>query len=411
MLELSNDEARMLALSGLGLRGNLAAANSKATPLDVINRLGLLQIDSVNVFERAHYMPIFSRLGSFNKDEVGLFNPIGVGERSPFVEYWAHEACVIRTEDLPLYKWRMEGARLRRANLVEFLADNASLVAWIKAELADRGPLTIKDIDHDRSKRQGTWWGWSDVKRILEILFMFGELTSAGRDSFSRRYALPEQVLPSEVIDRLAVANSVESRKALLRQAINVLAVATEKDLNDYHRQWGNHNKADFAAAMQELIDDGSLVTAKVAGWNERAFIGTRGIRELEVAPSGSNPTTILSPFDPTVWYRERAQRLFGFDYKIEIYVPAEKRQFGYYSLPVLHNRKLVGRIDLKSDRQAGLLRVQSAWGEPNLDEKRTSTAAEAIAKHLVDVQKWQGLNAIHVEPVGTMAPSLKAAL
>jgi uncharacterized protein len=418
MLELSNDTARMLALSGLGLRGNMSdsadsgnSKTSKPTPMDVIGRLGLLQIDSVNVFERAHYMPIFSRIGAFDKDAVGLFTPVAAGERSPFVEYWAHEASVIRTEDLPLYKWRMDNARHLKGRLNAFLASNADLAGWIRAELADRGPLSIKDIEHDRGKRQGSWWGWSDVKRVLEAMFMFGELTSAGRDAFSRRYALPEQVLPQGVLDRLASADAVESRKTLIRQAIDVLAVATTKELNDYHRQWGTYSKPEFNRAMQELIDDGSLVPVSVAGWKEPTFIGSRGLRELEAAPAGSNPTTILSPFDPTVWYRERAQRLFGFDYKIEIYVPQEKRQFGYYSLPVLHNRKLVGRIDLKSDRQEGLLRVQSAWAEDRMDDKQIAAAGAATARHLLEVQKWQGLNAIHVEPVGTMAQSLRQSL
>ena len=231
MLELSNDTARMLALSGLGLRGNLTDSASggntklsKPTPMDVIARLGLLQIDSVNVFERAHYMPIFSRIGSFDKDAVGLFTPVAAGQRSPFVEYWAHEASVIRTEDLPLYKWRMDNARHLKGRLNTFLESNAELAGWIRAELTDRGPLSIKDIEHDRGKRQGSWWGWSDVKRVLEAMFMFGELTSAGRDSFSRRYALPEQVLPQDVLDRLESAVAVESRKTLIRQAIDVLA-------------------------------------------------------------------------------------------------------------------------------------------------------------------------------------------
>ena len=189
MLELSTDEARMLALSGLGLRGNISSGNtssgskpSRPSAHDVINRLGLLQIDSVNVFERAHYMPIFSRIGSFDKDSVGLFTPVAAGERSPFVEYWAHEASVIRTEDLPLYKWRMDRARDLKGRLSGFLESNSELANWIRAELAERGPLSIKDIEHDRGKRRGSWWGWSDVKRALEFMFMYGEVVSGGRE-------------------------------------------------------------------------------------------------------------------------------------------------------------------------------------------------------------------------------------
>jgi uncharacterized protein YcaQ len=411
VLELSVAEARMLALSGLGMRGIPAANGGKATATDALRHLGLFQIDSVNVFERAHYMPAFSRVGSYDKDALGLFRPVNAGERSFFVEYWAHEASVILTEDLPLYKWRMDKAKSLKGRTWQFLEANRDLSSWIVAELNARGPLSVTDLDHDRNKRKGTWWGWSDVKRVLEAMFMFGELTSAGRDNFSRRYALPEQVLPAQVIERLATSDNVESRKTLLRQAINVLAVATVKDLNDYHRQWGTYTKPEFDRAMTELVEDGSLIPVKVAGWKEKAFVGPRALREMEAAPAGSNPTTILSPFDPVVWNRDRATRLFDFDYKIEIYVPQDKRVFGYYSLPVLHNRKLVGRIDLKSDRQSGVLVSQAAWAEEWADAKQIDSIAAGLAKNLREAQKWQGLSEIRIEPAGTLSAALVAAL
>lgn len=411
MLELSAAEARMLALSGLGMRGISATEGGTATARDALKHLGLFQIDSVNVFERAHYMPAFSRVGAFDKEDLGLFKPVAAGERSDFVEYWAHEASVILTEDLPLYGWRMDNAKKLKGRLWQFLEANRNLSAWITTELETRGPLTVTDLDHDRNKRKGTWWGWSDVKRVLEAMFMFGELTSAGRDNFSRRYALPHQVLPPSVIERLHTADNVESRKALLAQAIDVLAVATVKDLNDYHRQWGTYTKPEYERALRELVEDGTLTPVKVDGWRDQPYLGPRARRELQEAPPGSNPTTVLSPFDPVVWNRDRAQRLFDFDYKIEIYVPAEKRVFGYYSLPILHNRKLVGRIDLKSDRQNSVLVSQAAWAEQWLDAKQLDAVAAGLAKNLKQAQKWQGLDAIRIEPTGTLSTALAAAL
>lgn len=411
MLELSAAEARMLALSGLGMRGISATEGATATARDALKHLGLFQIDSVNVFERAHYMPAFSRVGGYDKDALGLFAPVEAGQRSDFVEYWAHEASVILTEDLPLYKWRMDNAKKLKGRLWQFLEANRDLAGWITTELQTRGPLTVTDLDHDRNKRKGTWWGWSDVKRVLEAMFMFGELTSAGRDNFSRRYALPQQVLPDSVLERLQTTDNVTARKTLLAQAIDVLAVATVKDLNDYHRQWGTYTKPEYERALAELVEDGTLTPVKVNGWKDKAYLGPRARRELEVAAAGSNPTTILSPFDPVVWNRDRAQRLFDFDYKIEIYVPAEKRVFGYYSLPILHNRKLVGRIDLKSDRQNNVLVSQAAWAEAWLDAKLIDSVAAGLAKNLKQAQKWQGLADIRIEPAGTLSAALSSAL
>lgn len=408
MLELSNNEARMLALSGLGLRGiPSATSEASATPIDVINHLGLLQIDSVNVFERAHFMPIFSRIGHFDKAAVGLFDAATPDRPAKFAEYWAHEASVIPIADMPLYKWRMDAATEFNPKRAQWAADRQSEIDWLKSEIAANGPMTLSKLDRDKTSKQSSWWGWSETKRILEWLFMTGELTTAGRESFSRRYALPEQVFSPELIAEIATSLEIASRKTLILKAIDVLAVATEKELSDYHRQSRVVHKSGFKRALSELLDAGDLQPVKVEGWKDKAYIGARGLRELEVAPTGTNPTTILSPFDPTVWYRDRAQNLFGFDYKIEIYTPAEKRIYGYYTLPILHNRKIVGRIDLKSDRQAGVLRVQSAWAEPWLDAKQTATVGAAVAKHLGQVKNWQGLSATSVEPVGTLAAAI----
>ena len=435
MIELSGDTARMLALSGLGLRGiPLAPAASDSQPstgaasklakgtagIDAaIAQLGLLQIDSVNVFERAHYMPLFSRLGNYDREALhSRMNASAHASHGDggLIEYWAHEASLIPVQNLPLYGWRMEAVR----NVVDpkpnswtaFARANKPLLNWILEEVRSRGPLTVSQFEDRGSSRSGQWWGWSDVKTGLEWLFMAGYLTSAGRQAFSRRYALPEQVLPQNVvgalqgIDGMSAADFDPHRKQLLLQAADTLSVATAKELIDYHRQSRGGSKL-ANGLIEQLVDSGQLYRANVKGWNEPAYISARGLRELEVAPAGSNPTTILSPFDPTVWYRDRAVKLFNFEYRIEIYTPKEKRIYGYYTLPILHNRKMVGRIDLKSERKEKTLMVQSVWAEASMDSKQVAAAAAAVAKHLVEVAKWQGLQRITLEPVGTMAADL----
>ena len=426
MIELSGDTARMLALSGLGLRGiplDSAPVSKLAKGTGGIDaaiaRLGLLQIDSVNVFERAHYMPLFSRLGNYDRE--ALHSRMDASAHAThgnggLVEYWAHEASLIPVENLPLYSWRMHAVRNaddpKPNSWTAFARENQPLLDWILDEIRTRGPLTVSQIDHDRNKRKGTWWGWSDVKTGLEWLFMAGHLTSAGRQGFSRRYALPEQMLPQSVvaalqgIDDMARADFDSHRKQLLLQAADTLAVASAKELVDYHRQSRGGSKA-VNGLIEQLVESGELHRANVAGWKEPAFISARGLRELESAPAGTNPTTILSPFDPTVWYRDRAVNLFNFEYRIEIYTPKEKRIYGYYTLPILHNRKIVGRIDLKSERKEKTLMVQSVWAEATMDSKQVAAAAAAVAKHLVEVAKWQGLQRITLEPVGTMAADL----
>lgn len=428
MIHLSKAEARMLALSGLGLRGipngdgNLAKGTAGIDA--AIERLGLLQIDSVNVFERAHYVPLFSRLGNYDKD--ALHSRMDAAAHANhghggLIEYWAHEASLILVQNLPLYSWRMEAVRNavdpKPNSWTAFARQNQSLIDWILAEVKTRGPLTVSQFEHEGSTRKGQWWGWSDVKTALEWLFIAGHLTSAGRQGFSRRYALPEQVLPQNVADAIAGAHELssaehhENRKTLLLQAIDTLAVATAQELVDYHRQ----NRADpkqKAQLLAQLVESGQLRQVTVEGWGAdgkpgAAYIGARGLRELQEGQPGTNPTTILSPFDPTVWYRDRAVNLFDFEYRIEIYTPKEKRIYGYYTLPILHNRKIVGRIDLKSERKEKTLMVQSAWAEASMDSKQVAASAAALAKHLVEVAKWQGLQRITLEPIGTMAADL----
>lgn len=381
-LSLSNPEARAVALNSLGF------IDSKPTSvLEVFDRTNLLQVDSVNVFERAHYLPLFSRLGQYEKSELdeltGGFNP-------KLIEYWAHEASIIKTDELPLFHWRMTDNRYHNWN--------ETLSQWITSELKARGPLTTSDFEHPDHSRKGAWWGWSDVKQTLERMFYCGALVSGGRTKFKRIYALPEQVLPSALLEN--PISATEAQKALLVKAASSLGVGTKKDLADYFRL----KSKDVVTRFDELVEEGRLTPVSVDGWKETAYISP----EADLNPKAHKGTTVLSPFDPVCWNRDRTSRLFGFDYKIEIYVPAEKRRFGYYSLPVLHDGQLIARLDLKSNRQLNKLQVQSSWAE---ESQVGAFPTKAMTAHLKEIAKWQGLSSIEISETGNISLELVSDL
>ena len=379
-ITLSNLEAKAIALDALGF------INSKPTSvLEVFDRTNLLQVDSVNVFERAHYMPLFSRIGNYNKsdldDLMGGFNP-------KLIEYWAHEASIIKTDELPLFHWRMSDNR--------YNSWDEALGKWIVNELQARGPLNTSEFEHPDHARKGSWWGWSDVKRTLERMFYCGAVVSGGRDKFKRIYALPEQVLPSAMMENPPTKD--EAHKALLLKAAGSLGVADQKDLSDYFRL----RSTGLTHLLHELVEEGMLVTAAIPGWKSQGYL----LPNTNLSPGSHKGTTILSPFDPVCWNRDRTSRIFGFDYKIEIYVPEPKRVFGYYSLPLLHNGELIARLDLKSNRKANTLQVKSAWAEAKATNK---FPVAAVTKHLTQIAKWQGLSSIEVAEKGNVALELGA--
>jgi uncharacterized protein YcaQ len=377
-LSLSNAEARAIALNSLGF-----IDSKPQSVLEVFDRTNLLQVDSVNVFERAHYLPLFSRLGRYDKSELdqltGEFNP-------KLIEYWAHEASIIKTNELPLFHWRMSDNRYHNWN--------ESLGQWIAAELKERGPLTTSDFEHPEHSRKGSWWGWSDVKQTLERMFYCGALVSGGRTNFKRIYALPEQVLPSDLLEN--PPSAPEAQKELLVKAAVSLGVGTKKDLADYFRL----KSKDLATLFDELVEEGRLNHVSVDGWKELAYVSP----QANLNPKSHEGTTVLSPFDPVCWNRDRTSRLFGFDYKIEIYVPAEKRKFGYYSLPVLHNGQLIARLDLKSNRQENTLQVKSSWAE---DSKVADFPVKEVSNHLRQIAEWQGLRSIDIADTGNITLEL----
>ena len=362
----------------------------------LVDRLGLLQIDSVNVFERSHYLPAFARLGGYDR---ALLDRLTFDARGPHTEYWAHEAAFVRKEDWPLFAWRMREFRERLNGPAGWFEVNQSTVEWLRGELAEKGPLVAGEIEHDANHRTGPWWGWSDVKRALERMFVCGEVAIAGRTRFQRRYGLAADVLPAGVLERTVPEE--DAVRELLRRAAVAHGIGTARDFADYYRIKGPR----VAVALQELEDAGELVPVRVPGWESagrplRAWMhrDARKPRVLEAA-------ALLSPFDPVVWYRDRALRIFGFHYRIEIYTPAPKRVYGYYSLPILLDDALVGRIDLKSDRQAGVLRVQSAWTEPGAPP----ATIDRLLPLLAETAAWQGLERVEVAEGarGDLAPRL----
>ena len=392
-LELSASQARVLSLRQVGVD-----SDRDDSVMAVVDRLGLLQVDSVNVFERAHYMPLFSRLGKFDKSELesamGGFHP-------QLIEYWAHEASIVRIENWPLYRWRMDAYRDNYSTKWGMEAGNKKLVEQITSQLRANGPMTTGQFETEANVRKGSWWGWSDLKEALEYMFLVGDLVSGGRDSFKRLYALPEQVLPQRILDH--TPSDSDAKKKLFLQAATATGVGTYTDIADWHRMSPTTNKKIFA----ELVESGELFEVQVDSWAQPGYINaSTSLEGLDAKAPGAR-TTILSPFDPVCWKRDRIERMFGFEYRIEIYTPEPKRQFGYYTLPILHNRDLVGRIDLKSDRHGRQLLAQASWHEAKLNNRGVASLAKALNKHLKEVQSWQGLNETVVVPKGNLAELL----
>ncbi|MDJ0378332.1 crosslink repair DNA glycosylase YcaQ family protein [Cryobacterium sp. PH31-L1] len=382
-----------LAAQGFGARPTTTVGIRQLTAL--VNRLELLQIDSVNVFERSHYMPAFSRLGPYDKAQL---DRLTTGREARFTEYWAHEASFLPIDVWPLFRWRMQQNRDRSARTVDnWSGANQPMLEWLLAELAANGPMRASEIEHDANKRSGPWWGWSDVKTGLEVLFRWGDVVSAGRIRFERVYALPEQVFSAVLLDR--DITEADAHRELVRRSARAHGIGTVKDFADYFRL----KSAPTLVAVRELAETGELIPVEVPSWGPRGTPGAAWLHRDARLPRTMDAQAVLSPFDPVVWERARTLRLYDFHYRIEIYTPEPKRIFGYYSLPILLGDTVVGRVDLKNDRQAGALRVQAAWAELSAP----ADAAGRLAHVLREAAAWQGLGEIVVAPRGNLASAL----
>jgi uncharacterized protein YcaQ len=397
---LSAAQARRIALAAQGFGRPKPPTVGTRQLNDALHRLGVLQLDSVNVFERSHYLPLFARLGAYDKADL---DRLTFSRKAKYIEYWAHVAALVPIESWPLWRWKMDEYRDKwLSDPNSWVSRNAEMLDWLRAELAEKGPQQAGKIEHETgSKRKGGWWEWSDVKTGLEYLFFFGDVVSAGRTRFERTYALAEQVLPTEVLNT-SVPKADAVRRLLLDSAA-AHGVGTARDLADYFRL----PLTPSIPVLDELVAEGALLPVTVKGWE-------RGGRPLKAylhpdarIPRRIETEALLSPFDPVVWERDRALRMFDFHYRIEIYTPAPKRIYGYYTLPVLVDDRIVARIDLKSDRQNGVLRVQSAWheqGQPGGYEAR-------VADLLRRTAAWQGLGGVEVQGWGDLAPAMAVEL
>ncbi len=364
----------------------------------VMGRIGLLQMDSVNVVQRAHYLPLFSRLGPYPTD---LLDHAAYRAPRELFEYWGHEASLVPVALQPYLRWRMESAREQAWGGMRSVAlERPEFVEWVRTEVKAKGPVTPAEIEEDVPRRGENWgWNWSDTKRALEWLFWAGELAASRRNgSFARVYDLPERVLPATVLNE-PTPSDAEAMRHLVRVAARALGVAVEVDLRDYFRL----PVAGARRAVAELVDSGELQPITVESWRPRAYLHAEAR-----LPRRVRAATLISPFDPLVWERNRTERLFGFRYRIEIYTPKAQRVHGYYVLPFLLGSALVARVDLKADRQAGLLRVPGAWIEPDRD---ADEVAEALAGALADLAGWLGLGGVAVPERGDLARPLAAAL
>ncbi|GGB42259.1 hypothetical protein GCM10011492_36550 [Flexivirga endophytica] len=366
-----------------------------------VERTGILQIDSVNVLQRAHFMPLFSRMGPY---DVGLLDRAAGRSPRRLVEYWAHCAAYMPVELWPVMIHRMRdyGAR---GHAWFGVPDDPELPAALLREIEEGGPATARDLDDGLPRAKVNWgWNWSNTKKALEFLFFSGELSVARRNSaFERVYDLPARVIPPHVLAQ-PEPTLLDATRELLRRAARSYGVATEFDLRDYFRLQspGNVHLPQIGPALHSLVEDGELVPVTVEGWRRPAYLH----RDVTV-PRKIAGRALLSPFDPLVWQRERTEALFDFFYRIEIYVPQAKRVHGYYVLPFLLGDRIVARVDLKADRQGSVLQVLGTYAEPGAPEH---TAPELLHA-LRELAGWLGLDDVVVAPRGDLAPALAAQL
>ncbi|HEY2751961.1 winged helix-turn-helix domain-containing protein [Phenylobacterium sp.] len=393
--KLTAGEARRIALAAQGFgTPRPDRPIGKRQLLKLVDRLGAVQIDSVNVVSRTHYLPAFSRLGAYPR---ALLEEVAWGKKRPLFEYWAHEASLLPLSAQPLLRWRMQDAHDGVGvwkGVAKFLRERRDFVDRVLEEIATRGPMSASELDMGH-KGQGGWWGWSEAKRAVECLFWTGELTTATRrGTFERVYGLPEKVLPAAVLAAPSPSRE-DAHRELYRIAARAMGVATSKDLRDYFRMPVEGAKARLA----ELVEDGSLQPVSVKGWRETAYVDPTAKR-----PRRIEARALLSPFDNLIWYRERTERMFGVRYRIEIYTPAEKRTHGYYVLPFLEGDALTARVDLKADRKAGVLVVQASHAEPWASDATPGKLAAEVKL----MAGWLGLEGLRIEQRGDLAAALK---
>ncbi|WP_431061210.1 winged helix-turn-helix domain-containing protein [Pseudomonas abietaniphila] len=398
-IQLSLKQARRVALAAQAFNGRQAPTTIKSSHvMQLIERLGVLQIDSVNALVRSHYLPLYSRLGNYPQkllDQAAWSQ----GRQRKLFEYWGHEASLLPVELYPLMRWRMQRASQGEGiyqQLAKFGREEQATIARVLQAVRDQGPLGAGSLS-TRQERAGPWWDWSAEKHALEWLFAAGEVTVSGRRGFERLYDLPERVLPFSILNHPPISEA-DAQRGLLLRAITALGVGTEKDIRDYFRQ----DPAPAKARLAELLEERAIEPVQVQGWKQPAYV----LPGLKV-PRKVTASALLSPFDSLIWERARTERLFDFHYRLEIYTPAHKRVYGYYVLPFLHHERIAARIDLRAERAAGRLAVHAVHEEePGLDEE----GMHALAANLRQLADWLGLRDVLINCQRASAARLRVA-
>ena len=397
--ELSAYQARSIALAAQGLQqsGKLV---SKELNIYALRRtfqdIGVLQIDAVSVVARSHLLVLRSRLGSSQERLLEVLNRSAY-KRRDLTEYWCHEASYLPVQDWPLFKWRMQEAQSGKVwkGIWDFVTNNRKFVEAVHEKIRDLGPSSAGQLGSQ--KKKGSWWSWSDTKIALEWLFWVGAVAVSHRENFTRFYDLSERVLPAEILGSALPAN--QAQRELILKASRHLGVATAEDLVDYHRL----PKIEGKKRVGELAEDKLLREVVVEGWDRPGYLHPKTSFEKTTSRS-----VLLSPFDPLVWFRPRARRLFDFDYRLEIYIPAEKRRHGYYVLPFLDRNKLRARVDVKANSEKNILEVRGAYGEGRTVDQET---AESLAHELQALASWRNLDGLKIGKRGNLANPLKRIL
>lgn len=398
-VRISAAAARRIALAAQGFADPRPAGRIDRRHLrKVLDHVGLVQIDSVNIVARSHEVPIFARLGDHPRNAL-----VEAARRHEVFEYWGHEASFIPVEHQPLLRHKMAAAEQGQAwsGLVRIAAEHPQLIVDVEAEVLARGPLRAGELSM-AERRTGPWWGWNDAQKALAWLFWCGRIGAGRLDSFERVYGAPELFVPRRILEQ-PTRPAAEQRRELLVLAARSLGVATLGDLADYHRL----KVPACRPLVQELVEDGRLLPATVEGWRQPAYLfpGAR-------TPRRTTARALLTPFDSLVWARDRTERLFGFRYRLEFYTPAPKRVYGYYVMPFLLDDRLPARVDLKADRKAGCLRVLAAYLEPGAGEHQpVARIAVELAAELRTFARFLRLDDVAVEPKGDLADALRAAL
>ena len=391
--ELSNSEARRIALAAQGFADRPPAGRVDSRHFDrLFGRVGIVQLDSVNVAVRTHYMPAFSRLGPYPQDRFDGY----AYDKGRLFEAWGHEASLLPVGHFPLLRHRME--EVRSGAMHSFARERGGYVEAIYREVAGRGPLAVSDLEDPGRNRNRPWWGRSDGKLALEWLFATGRLAAMRRGNFVRVYDLVERVIPPHLL-AAAAPSEPDARRELLRLAGRALGVGTLADLADYYRI----RTPQAQPRVRELVEEGELAEVRVEGWSRPAYLHRDARTPRQVRASA-----LLSPFDSLIWFRDRTGRLFDFRYRIEIYVPAPQRRYGYYVFPFLQGERMAGRVDLKADRAAGVLLARGAYLE---DGCEAGEVAAGLAAKLESMAAWLGLSGVVVERRGSLARRLRRAV